>query len=139
MAPGSSSAPDSPLIVLIEPDERVRSSIAHGLEQDGCRVLPAGDCRAAVVLVATLDLPVDLIISDITATYLEGHALIEELARREHYPPVLFISTHRPPAGHDTAPEPVVPHPLTPEALRVTVHHLLGRDPPGTWTSAHRA
>jgi DNA-binding response OmpR family regulator len=139
MAPRSPSAPGPPVIVVVEGDETVRSALTHNLEQEGCRVVPAGDCRAAVELVAALDLPVDLIISDISASYLQGHALIEELARRGHYPPVFFISTHRPPAGHGTAPEPIVPHPFTPEALWVTVRHLLRRGRPATWTSAHTA
>ena len=139
MAPRSPSASGPPVIVLVEGDENIRSALTQYLEQEGCRVLPAGDCRAAVVLVATLDLPVDLIIGDIAATYLEGHALIEEMARRGHYPPVFFISTHRPPAGHGTAPEPIVPHSLTPEALRVTVQNLLRRDRPENWRSTHTA
>lgn len=139
MAPRSPSAPGPPVIVVVEGDANVRSALTHDLEQEGCRVLPAGNCRAAVVLVAALDLPVDLIITDITATYLEGHALIEELARRGHYPPVFFISTHRPPAGHGTAPEPIMPHSFTPEALRVTVQNLLRRRRPETCTSAHTA
>jgi CheY-like chemotaxis protein len=136
MTPRSPSAPGPPVIVVVEGDENVRSALTHYLEQEGCRVLPAGDCRAAVVLVAALDLPVDLIIGDITATYVEGHALIEELARRGQYPPVFFISTHRPPAGHEATPEPSS---FTPEALRVTVQRLLRRGRPETWTSAHTA
>ena len=124
------------MIVVVEGDENVRSALTHYLEQEGCRALPAVDCRAAVVLVAALDLPVDLIIADITATYVEGHALIEEMARRGQYPAVFFISARRPPAGHGTTAEP---HSITPEALRVTVQRLLRPGRPETWTSAQTA
>jgi hypothetical protein len=99
-------------------------------------VLPAGDCRAAMVLVAALDSPVQLIIGDITTTYVEGHALIKELAHRGQYPAVFFISCHRPPGVHGAAPEL---NSFTPEALRITVERLLQRGRPETWTPAHTA
>ena len=119
-------SPDRPLIVVVEGDEGVRSGLMRTLKQDGCRVLAAGDCRAAILLVAGLDLPVDLIITNITVTYLEGHALLEQLARAQHHPPVLFISTQHPPASHSVSAEPLVSAPFTPEVLRSAVHHLLG-------------
>ena len=128
-----------PLVVIVEGDEGVRSGLAHSLERDGCRVLSAEDCRAAILLAAGLDLPVDLIITNITVTYLEGHALIEQLARQQHNPPVLFISTQLPPTVSGVPAQPLMPKPFAPEALRSAVHHLLGLDRRDTWASDETA
>jgi two-component system cell cycle sensor histidine kinase/response regulator CckA len=110
----------------VEADEGVRSGLTRTLKQDGCRVLPAGDVHAAIQLVAGLDLPVDLIITNISIAYLEGHTLLEELARARHHAPVLFISTEPPPIPHGVPAEPSKPTPFSPEVLRSTVHRLLG-------------
>jgi DNA-binding response OmpR family regulator len=126
MAHGSQLSSERPLIVVIDGDEGVRSELVHTLQRDGCRVLAAPDCRAAISLVTGLDLPVDLIVTNITVTYLEGHALLEDLARARHHPPLLFFSTVAPPVPHGASVEPAAPNPHAPEVLRTAVHRLLG-------------
>jgi DNA-binding NtrC family response regulator len=139
MAHSSSHPPGHPLIVVVEGDEGVRSDLTHTLEVDGCRVLPAGDCRTAILLVTGADLPVDLIITDISVTYLEGHDLLEKLARLQRNPPVLFISTHPSPTATGVTAEPTTPQPITPGVLRSTVHRLLGLDQAETRASEETA
>ena len=136
MAHGSQVPPERPLIVVVEGDEGVRSDLTHTLQQDGCRVLAARDCRAALGLVTGLDLSVDLIITNITVTYLEGHALLEDLARARHHPPLLFFSTQAPPAPHAASVEPVTVNPNAPAVLRSAVHRLLGLRHPGSGAGA---
>jgi CheY-like chemotaxis protein len=126
MAQGSQPVSERPLIVVVEGDEVVRSDLTHALQQDGYRVLAARDCRAAISLVAGLDLPIDLIITNITVTYLEGHALLENLARDRRYPPLLFFSTQAPPAPHAGMVQPMTANLHAPEVLRTAVHRLLG-------------
>lgn len=129
MAHGPQLSSEQPLIVVIDGDEGVRSSLTHVLEQDGCRVLAARDCLAAISLLAELDLSVDLILTNITVTYLEGHALLEDLGRARHHPPLLFFSTVAPPAPHGASVEPATPGPHAPEVLRSAVHRLLKLQP----------
>lgn len=126
MAHGSQLPSDRPLVVIVEGDEGVRSGLTDTLHQDGCRVLAARDCRTAISLVMGLDLPVDLIITNITVTYLEGHALLENLARAQHHPPLLFFSTQARPTPHGVSVHTMTPNPYAPEVLRTTVHRLLG-------------
>jgi DNA-binding response OmpR family regulator len=139
MAHGSQLPSERPLIVVVEGDEGVRLDLTHTLQQDGYRVLAARDCRAAISLVTGLDLPIDLIITNITVTYLEGHALLEDLARAYHHPPLLFFSTQAPPALHTALVEPVSPNPHAPEVLRIAVHRLLGLQHPETRASEETA
>jgi DNA-binding NtrC family response regulator len=126
MAHGSQSLSKRPLIVVVEGDEAVRSDLTHALQQDGYRVLAARDCRTVISLVAALDLPIDLIITNITVTYLEGHALLEDLTRDHRYPPLLFFSTQAPPAPHAAFVQPLTASLHVPEVLRTAVHRLLG-------------
>ena len=120
------SSPAGPLVLVVEMDARIRSVLTRTLEQEGCRVLPACDCRTAILLVAALDLPVDLVITTATLPYPEGHSLIDELARRDHYPPMLFISSQAAPPARPGLPEPLRPQPFSPVALKAAVQHLLG-------------
>jgi CheY-like chemotaxis protein len=126
MAQGSQPLSERPLIVVVEGDEAVRSDLTHALQQDGCRVLAARDCRAAISLVAGLELPIDLIITNITVTYLEGHSLLEDLTRDHRHPPLLFFSTQTPPAPHAGSVQPMTANLHAPEVLRTAVHRLLG-------------
>jgi DNA-binding NtrC family response regulator len=126
MAHGSQLPSDRPLVVVVEGDDGVRSGLTNTLHQDGCRVLAARDCRTAISLVTGLDLPVDLIITNIAVTYLEGHALLENLARAQHHPPLLFFSTQAPPTPHGASVHPMTPDQPAPEVLRTAAHRLLG-------------
>jgi DNA-binding NtrC family response regulator len=126
MAHGSPVLMDRPLVVIVEGDDSVRSGLLHTLQQDGCRVLAARDCRTAISLVSGLDVPVHLIITNISVTYIEGHALLENLARAHHHPPLLFFSTQAPPSPHWASIPPPMPDLHAPAALRAAVHRLLG-------------
>jgi CheY-like chemotaxis protein len=126
MAHGPQLRSEPSLIVVVEGDEGVRSNLTRTLEQDGYCVLAARDCRGAISLAAGHDLPVSLIITDITVTYVEGHALLEELARAHHHPPLLFFSMQSPPIPHAASVEPPSTSLHTPEVLRTAVHQLLG-------------
>jgi DNA-binding NtrC family response regulator len=139
MAHGSQLPAERPLIVVVEGDEGVRSDLTQTLQQDGYRVLAARDCRDAISLVTGLDLPIDLIITNITVTYLEGHALLGDLARTRHHPPLLFFSTQPPPAPHAEPCEPLALNPHAPEVLRSAVHRLLGLHHRERWVSEETA
>jgi DNA-binding response OmpR family regulator len=117
---------ERPLIVVVEGDEGIRSDLTHSLQQDGYCVLAARDCRAAISLAAGQALPVALIVTDITVTYLEGHALLEGLARAHHNPPLLFFSTQAPPTLHAASADAAITSLHAPEIVRTAVRRLLG-------------
>jgi len=126
MARSSQLPSERPLIVVVEGDEGIRTDLTHSLQQDGYCVLAARDCRAAISLAAGQAHPVALIVTDITVTYLEGHALLEGLARAHHNPPLLFFSTQPPPTPHAASVEPATTNLYAPEVVRTAVHRLLG-------------
>jgi DNA-binding NtrC family response regulator len=139
MAHGSQLPSERPLVVVVEGDEGIRSDLTRTLEQDGYCVLAARDCRAAISLSAARALPVAVIITDITVTYLEGHALLEGLARAHHNPPLLFFSTQSPPTPHASSVDPVPPSLNAPEVVRTALHRMFGhqhREVPDTEETA---
>lgn len=82
---------DRPRVLLVEDRPGIRSAVAGALEDDGCEVLEAHDARAAMTLVACLNLPIALLITNHRLAQHGGEALVEGLARYDRAPPVLFV------------------------------------------------
>lgn len=98
------------------------------LEADGYRVLSAENGRSAIMLIATLDLPIDLVVTSLNMPQFDGEAMIAELARYQRTPPVLFIS------GFATANVPglqsrMLTKPFTVAELSARVRQILGHPP----------
>jgi len=117
-----------PVILLVEDQDALRAVAARVLEADGYQVLSAADGRAALMLIATVGHPVDLVITDIAMPDVGGQALVAELARHQRTPPVLFISGF----SQEEVPGlswPLLTKPFPPRDLLDRVRHLLGRTP----------
>jgi DNA-binding response OmpR family regulator len=125
-----------PVILIAEDEPTIRAVLARVLESEGYHVLTAENGRSALMLIATLNLPVDLVVSDLTMPEVGGEALIAELARYQRMPPVLFISG----LGRDDVPGlslPLLRKPFTTQELCARVRQLLGR-PPASQREASR-
>jgi DNA-binding response OmpR family regulator len=114
-----------PVVLLVEDEANVRALVSRVLELDGYQVLTAEGGRAALMLIATLGLPIDLLITDINMPDVDGRKVVAELARHQRTPPVLFISG----CSHEDVPgltSPLLTKPFTPTALLSRVRELLG-------------
>ena len=120
----TSPSPYRPRILLVEDQPVLRELMQRALDADGYEVLTAANGRAAVLLVASLDLPVDLLITDLGMPLIGGEALIAELARYHRPPPVLFVSGLGPEPGQ---PEPMLHKPFSLDELCARVRSLLGQ------------
>jgi CheY-like chemotaxis protein len=116
-------------VVLLIADESTSYAVAtRVLEADGYHVLTAETGRSAIMLIATLDLPIDLVVSDLNMPDLGRQALLAELARHQRMPPVLFISGFRPP-DLPGLPSPMLTNPFTPAQISAAVRQILGYPP----------
>jgi two-component system cell cycle sensor histidine kinase/response regulator CckA len=113
-----------PVILLVEDESTIRVVATRVLEADGYRVTSAENGRAAIALIATLNVPIDLVVTDLYMPELGGEALVAELARHQRTPPVLFVSgvSH---ADVADLPGPMLTKPFTPVELRRRVHQVL--------------
>jgi DNA-binding response OmpR family regulator len=120
-----------PVILLVEDQDALRADVARVLEGDGYQVLSAAEGRAALMLIATVGLPIDLVITDIAMPDVGGQAVVAELARHQRTPPVLFISGF----SQEDVPGlswPLLTKPFPPRDLLDRVRHLLRRMPDDT-------
>jgi DNA-binding response OmpR family regulator len=102
--------------------------VARVLELHSYQIITAEGGRAALMLIATLDLPIDLLITDITMPDVSGQAVVAELARYGGAPPVLLISG----LSEEDVPGlslPFLRKPFTARELCTRVRQLLGSPP----------
>jgi two-component system cell cycle sensor histidine kinase/response regulator CckA len=96
MAQGVVGHFERPVVLLVEDDNSVRTVIARVLTREGYEVLSAEHGHAALLLIASLEHPVSLLITDLSLPGLDGEAFVAELARHQRPPPVLFMSGSSP-------------------------------------------
>jgi CheY-like chemotaxis protein len=121
-------------LLLVEDDPAVGETICHMLKEAGYRCEWVSTGRAAVALVESGVLSVDLFVIDVRLPDISGPTLARQLTRGRPSAPVLFVSAYPEPTD-----EPMrdvhwafLPKPFTSEQLCEAVGQLLtgGLTPP---------
>jgi PAS domain S-box-containing protein len=127
--PDRGSALDSLVVLVVEDEPSVRNLVRRSLESVGLTVLEAENGRQALEIVATLQDPPSLVLSDVIMPGLNGRELSEALALTQPDLPVLFMSGY---TGDDVlarsllpATAPFIQKPFAPEELVARVRMLL--------------
>jgi PAS domain S-box-containing protein len=120
---------DSLVVLVVEDEPSVRSLVRRSLEETGLTVLEAENGRQALEIVATMEEPPSLVLSDVIMPGLNGRELSEALALTQPDLPVLFMSGY---TGDDVlarsllpATAPFIQKPFAPEELVARVRMLL--------------
>ena len=82
-AGGEADLTGSGTVLLVEDEDAVRLFGVRALSNKGYRVLEAKDGEAALDVINSTDVPIDLIISDVVMPGMDGHTLVR-LVRHEH-------------------------------------------------------
>jgi len=83
VAGGEADLTGSGTVLLVEDEDAVRLFGVRALSNKGYRVLEAKDGEAALDVINSTDVPIDLIISDVVMPGMDGHTLVR-LVRHEH-------------------------------------------------------
>ena len=118
------------LVLVAEDEESVRMLVDTVLTTAGFRVLLASSGVEAAEMLATLDTPIDLLITDIIMPGMIGPDLARLALERFPQARVLYITgyaTHSAvPAGFLQADDALLQKPFLPEQLLAKVHERLG-------------
>jgi CheY-like chemotaxis protein len=121
-------------LLLVEDDPAVGEIICHMLKEAGYRCEWVSTARAAVAIVESGVLSVDLFVIDVRLPDISGPTLARQLTQERPSAPVLFVSAYPEPTDE---PMPDVhwaflPQPFTSEQLCEAVGQLLtgGLTPP---------
>jgi CheY-like chemotaxis protein len=115
---------------VVEDEGSVRSLAVRALEEQGYRVLSAGNGRAALHLLESRPAqPVDLLVTDVVMPEMGGRELVERAVQLRPDLEVLFISgyTNTEGPGRDLRDTgfPLLQKPFSPESLVRRVRELL--------------
>jgi CheY-like chemotaxis protein len=91
-------------VLVVDDEKSLRHYMGRLMENEGFRVVLAGDGFEALAHMKKLGHPVHLVISDLVMPVMNGVELAGRLARQPSPPPVLFVS-----GGHNM---PDVPGPV---------------------------
>ena len=114
-----------PATVLVVDDEvSLRGLVARRLNQEGYRVLEAGNGVEALELIRAPENDIRLVITDIRMPRMDGYELADRIGERARSPKMLFISGY----GQTGVwlPGSVFGKPFSLEALMEEVRSLLG-------------
>jgi CheY-like chemotaxis protein len=112
----------------VDDEEIMRSILTRTMESEHYQVYAAGDGVEALALLEK-EIPVDLVIADVSMPRMDGRELVLELSRRyPHLPVVLISGVYL--GGTPDLPGPVLPKPFTPMALASRVREVLALRPP---------
>ncbi len=104
----------------------MRQLCARILEEEGYRVLTAGDGLEALAMVEAAGPDIHLVISDLRMPRLDGFQLAAHLAQRHTALPLIFISGYSVDRPTD---RPVIPKPFHPAELVAAVERMLQTGP----------
>ena len=119
-SPAQQLAP--PTVLVVEDETSVRLLCTRILEDEGYRVLTAGDGLEALAMLEAAGAEVQLVISDLRMPRLDGFGLSARLASRPAAPPVIFISGYN--VDHPID-RPILPKPFHAAELVAAVERAL--------------
>ena len=125
---GSSPLQPTATVLVVDDEELMRAVLTRTMESEHYQVYAAGDGVEALALLEK-ELPVDLVIADVSMPRMDGRELVLELSRRYPHLPVVLISGFYL-GGTPDLPGPVLPKPFTPMALASRVREVLALRPP---------
>jgi two-component system, cell cycle sensor histidine kinase and response regulator CckA len=110
-------------VLVVDDEELVRTMLIRTMEAQNYLVYAAADGIEAISIVEK-NLPIDLVVADVSMPRMDGRELALELAKRYPQLPVVLISGVYLGGGTDL-PGPVLPKPFTPMALAARVREVL--------------
>jgi CheY-like chemotaxis protein len=128
MAAPSPLQPPTATVLVVDDEEVMRSLLTRTMESEHYQVYSAGDGVEALALLDK-EIPVDLVIADVSMPRMDGRELVVELSKRHPHLPVVLISGVYL-GGTPDLPGPVLPKPFTPMALASRVREVLALHPP---------
>ena len=110
-------------VLVVDDEELVRRMLIRTMESQNYQVYEAADGLEAMALLEK-NLPIDIVVADVSMPRMDGRELALELARRyPHLPVVLISGVYL--GGSADLPGPVLPKPFTPMALAARVREVL--------------
>lgn len=79
-------------VLVVEDDETLRKTMCLGLKRCGYAVLEAPDGEQAVALAASLDTPIDLLMTDVVMPGMDGTEVAELITRMRPSTRVLYTT-----------------------------------------------
>lgn len=128
----------SETLLLVEPDDALRSLAQETLEGCGYTVLPAGDGVEAMEQILAHPMRIDMVVTNVVMLRMGGHELVTELRRRNASMRVLFLSgnTHTEEGIlKEDGDVSVLEKPFTPADLLLKVHEALHAESSGVRSS----
>lgn len=110
-------------VLVVDDEELVRTMLIRTMEAQNYLVYAAADGVEAMSIVEK-NLPIDLVVADVSMPRMDGRELALELAKRYPQLPVVLISGVYL-GGSTDLPGPVLPKPFTPMALAARVREVL--------------
>ena len=104
----------------------MRHLCARILEEEGYRVLTAGDGLEALAMLEAAGPDIDLVVSDLRMPRVDGFQLAARIAACRGAPPVIFISGYNADRPTD---RPIIPKPFHPTELVAAVERILHNGP----------
>jgi two-component system, cell cycle sensor histidine kinase and response regulator CckA len=117
-------------MLLVEPDEGLRSLNARGLRSKGYHVVEAGDGVEALAIYVAHGNKFDIVVSEIVLAEMDGPTLYREIRKRNADQPFIFVSGYGEDAFEQSFPENEViaflPKPFVVDQLVVAVTNEIG-------------
>jgi two-component system, cell cycle sensor histidine kinase and response regulator CckA len=120
----------SETILVVEDDSGLRKLVLEILKSGGYHGLEASDSDAARKILAALDTPPDLLLTDVVMPKGSGHELAKEVQQSRPAVKVLYMSGHSSELVHESAKDPdrqmaIVEKPFTRNSLLAAVRAAL--------------
>jgi signal transduction histidine kinase len=128
-SPADSVAGGAETILVVDDERAVRELLTMILRGRGYTVIPAGDAKTALEVLASPDQRIDLVVSDIVMHGMSGTRLVEEIQSRWPAMKLLFVSGYS--QGVALNPDssarkvPLLGKPFTPARLEAMVRDIL--------------